>query len=74
MTAKRPGHDHGSVNRNDEQMRLHSIDPFPGVSHNPISPFQRDYKPGKAPARLWPIAASIGGLGLFILAIVLFAP
>lgn len=73
MAGKRPGHDDRSASEDDGPRRQHSVDHFPGISHNPISPFQREYKPGSAPARLWPIAASIGGLGLFILAIVLFA-
>jgi hypothetical protein len=46
-----------------EPVRQHSVDYLPGVSGNPVAPFQRDYEPGKGPIRNdWIYLVPIGGI------------
>ncbi|OIH93029.1 MULTISPECIES: hypothetical protein [unclassified Curtobacterium] len=57
--------------RPDRPARQHSTDFLPGVSGNPVAPFQRDHQPGRGPIRhdwvlLVPVAAIVvGGIVAF---------
>jgi len=67
---RREGHQHPSTlgghmhdQRPEEPVRQHSTDFLPGVSGNPVAPFQRDHRPGSAPIRNdWIFFVPIGGV------------